>query len=63
MKHQAYCPTCKKLVGKVRKYHDSAVEEALKHEDMKHGRDTRFKECVILSATDSYCLKVEASYM
>jgi len=48
--YQAYCPTCRKLIGRVRKYHDYAVEAALKHEDKVHGRHGSFRECRILSS-------------
>ena len=35
-KHQAYCLHCHKLVGRVRRYHDSAVGEYSKHREANH---------------------------
>lgn len=56
--HQAFCFTCQKLIGRVRKYRDDAVDEGCKHEAKRPDHHTE-----TVTAPYRACLNYEARFI
>lgn len=61
---KAYCWKCEKGVGRIRKYHDSALEEFDIHCQQKHFGDGALEVgySIIGPCLDKYCVAVEIDY-